>query len=827
MKDFRYERSGRNKQADGEKRWSSPKERQVHEHYSHNDENEYNFWHGDVSPDATTINFNMDLQNLAEEDAQKAQDALEIMQDLYQQHGNESIYIQPNAACYTTVIDGWLQSDTDDAAIRAQSLLDRMEQLYDETGDERVRPNAVTYMLVCQAWADTYSDDFSCTTAERAEKILERMKERGIRPSVKIYTSVLLSWCKRAGKVRGAMERAEKLLAEMESYAMKEEEESEEESDEKESGEDSAEEGSRSRKPQEEVIRPNVITYTAFIGGLARSKEHNLATRAEAVLERMEQHGIQPDMVAYTSVLNALSKSKSRKEKERAASKAIAIIKQMEELYDEEAYYAKPTLITYSTAINAIGNSLDPSAPELAESMLRHLYDLHESKQPGGMKPTTATFNAVITAMARSKLRRGRKTAQRAEQLLVEMFRRTEQGETNVEPNVKSWGGVMLAWAESGLPDAPENAQRVLDKMEELYRKGNSMVEPNVVCFTTVMSAWCRAGQVDRAERILKKMEEQYEVTGDKEVRPNSISYVTMIDGFVRQNVPNAAERAQETVDRMMKLYSKDVGFIKPSKIVFNTLINAYSRSFEPEAAQKAERILQWMESRYRESGDTYYKPDEITFCGVLNAWANHAYNGGAERAQQMLEHMESLTDEERGFRQTVICYNIVIKALARSGGMKSIQYAERIVERLERHSDVQPDTTTYSSLINCCAYYHGPPEGRTEALAVALRTFKKLCKADGERPNSVTYGTLFKAVDNLAKIGSDRDDLIRKLFRQCCEGGQVDGFVLSQVRNACSASLFRELVSEPIGVHGAKGEANIKTLLRKMPPRWARNRLI
>jgi hypothetical protein len=128
--------------------------------------------------------------------------------------------------------------------------------------------------------------------------------------------------------------------------------------------------------------------------------------------------------------------------------------------------------------------------------------------------------------------------------------------------------------------------------------------------------------------------------------------------------------------------------------------------------------------------------------------------------------------------------------------------------------------------LINCCAYYHGPPEGRSDALAVALRTFNKLCEVDDEGPNTVTYGTLFKAVNNLTKIGKERDDLIRKLFRQCCNDGQVDGFVLSQVRNACTSQLFRELVSEPAGVHGAKGEASIKTLLRKMPQKWSRNRI-
>jgi hypothetical protein len=64
----------------------------------------------------------------------------------------------------------------------------------------------------------------------------------------------------------------------------------------------------------------------------------------------------------------------------------------------------------------------------------------------------------------------------------------------------------------------------------------------------------------------------------------------------------------------------------------------------------------------------------------VLNAWANHAENGGAQRAQQILEHMETLTAQERGFRQTVVAYNIVVKEFARSGYKNAIQSAERIL---------------------------------------------------------------------------------------------------------------------------------------------------
>ena len=773
---------------------------------------EYNFWDGPL----TTTSFNMDLRNLADEEAQKAQDALEIMEELYYRtrdrvpsSSNDTQYIQPNAACYTTIIDGWLHSTHPNAAEKIQTLLDRMERLYDETGNEELRPNVVTYMLVCQAWADADKHDLTGEAVKRAEAIVERMKARGIPPDVKVYTSVLFGWCKRAGKVRGAMERAEKLLAEMEMGAVANKNDT----------------VAKFGKQGVDSIRPNVITYTTVLSGLCRSKERNIGFRAEAILERMERNGVEPDMVTYTSVLNCWSKAHSWKEREIAGGRAVAIMKEMERKYAAENYHVKPNLLTYATGISAIGNSLDPNAAHVAENVLRHMYAMNESKQITGVKPTTATFNAVITALAKNKKGNKIKCAKRAEELLEEMMHRTAASEINVEPDSRTWGGVIHAWAQCGHPSAADNAQRILDKMQAMYDSGEINVQPNVVCFTTVMRAWsnCRRDDaLDKAEGILISMENRFEETQDETLRPNAVSYVTMIDAFVRQDEATAAQRAQLTVDRMVRLYAKGKGHIRPSRMVYNALINAWSRSGESGAALKAEQILQWMETQYR-AGDDLVKPDEVTFCGVLNAWANMAEQGGAERAQQILDHVESLSVEERGFQQTVYCHNIVIKAWARSGAPDAVEKTEELLDRLEAREDLHPDATTYSSAINCCAYYKGPEEGKTEAFAAAMRMFAKLNKSREHRPNSITYGTLFKAIAKLTSMDENRHALVKSLFETCINSGAVDGFVLAQLR-LVSPEIFREVVLIPLKMKSNVETTVITTVLDRMPSKWGRN---
>jgi hypothetical protein len=223
--------------------------------------------------------------------------------------------------------------------------------------------------------------------------------------------------------------------------------------------------------------------------------------------------------------------------------------------------------------------------------------------------------------------------------------------------------------------------------------------------------------------------------------------------------------------------------------------------------------------------GDDLVRPDEVSLCAVLNAWANQAENGGAERAQQIFDHMQSIPLERRGFHLSITMPNIVIKAIARSGEKDAVRRAESILRKLESDyifdkSSLKPDVTTYSSVINCCAYYRHP-EGQSEAMEVALRTFHKLCDLEDDGPNNITFGTLFKAIANLMPVGQEREDLVSDLFDQCCDLGHIDAFVLSQVRQA-SPQYYRDLVEEPCGLGGPDADTSIKSVLRHIPQEWS-----
>lgn len=755
----------------------------------------YTFWQDHVSIE----HFHMDLINLAEDSPAKAQDAIDIMSEWYADQPTSRWTVQPDTRCYLTVLQAWLQVGKVD---EAQNVLTRMEQLQ-EAGNPLVAPTELAYLLVIQGYAYDSKSDLAGKAAQQAEDLMRHMSKRGLVPGVKIWSIVLDGWCRRAGLVPGAMARAEALLREME---------------------DTAENNGPDR------VAPNVLSYTCFIGGLARSKERDLARQAEAVLERMDRFGVSPDVVAYTSVLNCWSKAVSRRERDMAATRAVQILTEMERLYAKEYYHVKPSLITYATAIRAIGNSLDSNAPKLAENVLARMYNLHQTGAIANLKPTTATYNAVLHALSRAPAANRLRYARRAEQILMEMTKRAADGEKDVRPDVRTWAAVLRAWAQCGQADAAENAQRVLDKLEDMYRSGKTSVRPNFVCYTTTMGAWGnsrRKDALDKMETILRQMEDAYEKTLEADVRPNTVSYVTAIDAFIRRSDKDAATRAQATVDRMLRLYAKGLGHVRPTRTIFNCLIHAYSKSKAPDAATKAEKIFKWMEAQGR-AGDDLVRPDEVSLCAVLNVWANQGTDVGAERARQIWNQVKSVSAQERGFELTISMPNIVIKAIARSKDPDAVKKAEQVIVELENDyrsgkSDLRPDVTTASSVINAAAYYSGGPEGRSEAWETAIRTFHKIEQWGNSRPNNITYGTLLKAIANLLPYSDDREELVRSLFDQCCDEGNVDGFVLAQLRHA-SPQLYRDLVDEPCGLGGPDSGSSVGSVLRNIPSEWSAN---
>ena len=773
-------------------------------------------------------------------------------------------------------------------AIAAELLLDRLEQ----KKMNNLTPNPLSFIEVCEKWATIRP--LSAENVDRAETILDRYVKQMIlftkednhhqqqhqrkqdnihslptrnrhqnhaaatahshhtlyQPGnlVRLYCIVIEGWCRLIERVPEALDRIEELLQEIESNDRL--------SDRRgrlERLNHHAPEATVSEKDFSGIqIRPNIVVYTTIITALSRTtKMSNIAQRADALLKRMKDHDVQPDLVAYTAVLSCWSRTTSKVERNMSSKRTMELIDEIEEAYIQRRL-EKPIPILYGTAIMAIARSFDRNADAIAEGLLRRMYNNTASGRIV-VQPTTSCWNAVIYAMGSNG------KAKQAEALLIEMMERARQDGEKVSPNIKTWGNVIRAYAQSGRSDAGVQANRIFEKLETEYQMRESngdydcdnkddCIKPNFVCYTTVLQAWARGRApqnvtIQEVNNILLKMETAFEQTGDESIRPNGFTYTIAMNAYCRHDPVNCGALAQNLVDRTVKLYGKGVGFERPSLVVMNTLISCWATSQDPAGPTNAESIFRWMESQYK-SGDESMKPDEVTFCNVMNAYANNAQNGGAARAQDIMDYIESTSSASlKGHAAellTVQAYNVLIKAWGRSRTPESVDRADEILRQLERRwkegeDRLKPDVTTYSSVINSCAYYSGGDSGKENALQVALRAYRQIISQSNDlEANSVVFGTMFKAIGKLTVVGSRRDELVRDVFVECCQMGYVDSFVLSKLRSCSSMSQYRALVLDKCKKRrdrkkkdesiNQSSSVSMKRVLASMPSSWGRN---
>merc|ERR1711865_187400 len=96
-----------------------------------------------------------------------------------------------------------------------------------------------------------------------------------------------------------------------------------------------------------------------------------------------------------------------------------------------------------------------------------------------------------------------------------------------------------------------ETSHASVTRIEELMKEmTESNLETNTHHMNSVMNSLIRVGRLSRATALLDKMEEHYR-NGNYCMKPNVVSYVTLVDSIVKSGEENAAERAENIVRSM------------------------------------------------------------------------------------------------------------------------------------------------------------------------------------------------------------------------------------------------------------------------------------
>jgi len=119
-------------------------------------------------------------------------DLLDRLESMYKRGESD---LMPTKQCYTSVITTLSKSHMDNALEQAEAILQRMESLYERTGDESTKPDHITYSAILR----TISRSKPPIDIERAEDIMNIMEEKAKKseipwPNASAYTSLIHSF---------------------------------------------------------------------------------------------------------------------------------------------------------------------------------------------------------------------------------------------------------------------------------------------------------------------------------------------------------------------------------------------------------------------------------------------------------------------------------------------------------------------------------------------------------------------------------------------------------------------------------------------------------
>jgi hypothetical protein len=441
--------------------------------------------------------------------AEKAEMLLSEMIEIYLSDPIQNIGLAPNTQVFNAVINAWTKCGGIQAALKAQSILSRMEEEEQKLVISSVKPNKITYNTVINAWGKS---GYGALAAIEAEKLLEKMHHLSkngtnieITPDAATYVAVINCWAKSG--TRDAAERADRVLSEMIDMYQSD--------------------------PIKYIgMTPITQVFNVVINAWAKSKSGTQAAlKAQSMLltmENMRAHSgisdIKPDTITYNTVISAWAKSNGGID---AAIEAEKFLLKMHQIHEAGNQNVKPNVKTYGSVINCWANAAGPkavygneSAAEKAERILDDMMRLHQSDpiKYSDLAPNTQVMNTVINAWAKTGI------SNKAQEMLVKMEEMNRAGIFKTKPDVVTYNTIMKALVKcGGGVEAAIESEKLLQKMQELYDEGDSSLEPNCITYTSVILGWLNSGcsyAVDKADSILKKITHIY--------KSNPIKYASL-----------------------------------------------------------------------------------------------------------------------------------------------------------------------------------------------------------------------------------------------------------------------------------------------------------
>jgi hypothetical protein len=631
-------------------------------------------------------------------DAKKASEILDQLHDFYEEQGHDED-LCPNTAVFNGVLKAWSKSRSRKAADYAEAILQRMQDLTERTG-YKCQPDLQSYNAVLAALSKSSARD----ALQRAQKILNILEESPGGPDLISYNTCLALLAR--SKRKDAGDLAERLLCRMwqlhstgainftpdavsyntciyaynQSSNMKSAERAE----------------SLFREMQEQykltgdpTLKANRFSYGAVISAFARNAE-----KAQCVFDEMIASGINPTTIEINALIHAWA-SKG------GVDRAEIIVDKMLDDYMKGNKAAKPDTKSFSSVLNALAKarSKDPwSTAQRAEALLVRMVEISNTLSLEA-RPNSWCFNAVLECY--SRCRSNEAAAFRAEKILMHMQAMSEAGNRNVKPNVISYTTTMNCWVNS-------RGSRMVPHVEALFRElkrrfvecGDRDLKPTQYTYNALIGAYCRdmkrLDAINNAIYYFDDMMNQYNSTGDKDFQPGPMHFSAIMGAFGRRGMAEEAELFLQRAIEICEQYKKAGGDQLDIGTSFNALISAYATSGIAGSAEKAEQTLRRMLEVGSEGESFTALASVVSYTTVLKAWSlansEEEKNVAVERSEALLKEMLHCVEAgNRALMPNSRTFGTLLETISRSNLPDQQQRAQALLTVM-RESGVRAD---------------------------------------------------------------------------------------------------------------------------------------
>ena len=402
-----------------------------------------------------------------------------------------------------------------------------------------------------------------------------------------------------------------------------------------------------------------------------------------------------------------------------------------------------PSSQCYTTTILSLSKSKELGSAQRADRLLFKMLDIYDSGKWGRNKPEIYAINGVISAWANCASS-AVGNADKAERLLDLMeklyFEKDKPEYDHLIPDRITYNTVIKAWTNCREDAAILKAESVMERMEQRYNSiGDEFldVKPDSYTYNTMITGWLRSElnfSAENAESLLRKMVEKY-LHGDKDLEPSQKIFSYIIDKWAksdrRKNV--AVTRSLDLLHLMESLYDQGCTRLKPDKITYTSIIDAIARSRSPKGAKMALPLLETMERKYSE-GDYHVKPSVQTYSCVLLSLLKSDISDKHLLAQEIPKRMNAI-----GVKPNAFTWNYVIHVTTNVDGddgkkVEAFKVALGAFQSLRKSTDYNTDSYTFAFFLK--AIKHLMPDSVMRS-SIAKEAFSE-CIKEGKMNDQV-----------------------------------------------------------------------------------------